>query len=55
MYKRQAGARTAIQGWADCFEEAKFAGMVFAGGVTDAGDVAGHKALLEAFEMGKRV
>ena len=54
-YEAAAGARTAIQGWADCFEEAKFAGMVFAGGVTDAGDVAGHKALLEAFEMGKRV
>lgn len=44
-----------LQGWIDCFEKARLAGTVFAGGVSSGGDIAGHKALAEAYEMGKKV
>lgn len=49
------GTQTAIQGWVDCFEKVRLAGTVFAGGVSDAGDVKDHPALKEACEMGKAV
>ena len=39
----------------DCFEKAEFKGKVFAGGVNEPGDIEGHKALDEAYEMGKSV
>ena len=48
-----SGAKTAIQGWVDCFEQAEFCGTVFAGGVTAPGDIEGHPALLQAYELGK--
>ena len=48
-------AVSGITGWIDCYEKAKLAGSVFAGGVTDAGSIAGHPALQQAHEMGKRV
>ena len=44
-----------VQGWVDCFEKAEFKGKVFAGGVNDQGDIEGHKALEEAYELGKLV
>ena len=44
-----------VQGWVDCFARAEFKGKVFAGGVNDPGAIEGHKALDEAYEMGKRV
>ena len=44
-----------ITGWIDCYGKAKLAGSVFAGGVTDAGSIAGHAALQQAHEMGKCV
>ena len=44
-----------VQGWVDCFEKAEFKGKVFAGGVNEPGDIEGHKALDEAYEMGKGV
>ena len=44
-----------VQGWVDCFERAEFKGKVFAGGVNEPGDIEGHKALDEAYEMGKGV
>lgn len=47
------GAEKAVRGWVDCFERAEFAGTVFAGGVTDIGDISGHPALETAFRMGK--
>lgn len=50
-----AGTVTAVQGWIDCFERARPAGVVFAGGVNDVGEIAGHKALAEAFSAGKNV
>ena len=48
------GTVTAVKGWTDCFERATLRGVVFAGGVTDKGDIAGHKALAEAREMGRK-
>lgn len=50
-----AGTEKGIQGWVDCFEKARFAGTVFAGGVDAAGDIAGHTALHTAYEMGKSI
>ena len=44
-----------VQGWVDCFEKAEFKGKVFAGNVNDQGDIEGHKALNEAYELGKKV
>ena len=44
-----------IQGWIDCFERARLAGTVFAGGVNDDGDIEGHPSLQQAYEMGKEI
>ena len=44
-----------VQGWVDCFEKAGFKGKVFAGSVNGPGDIEGHKALAEAYELGKNV
>ena len=49
------GAVTGLQGWIDCFEKARLAGTVFAGGVTSVGEIQGHPALKQAHEMGKNV
>ena len=39
------GAVTGLQGWIDCFEKARLAGTVFAGGVSSVGEIHGHPAL----------
>lgn len=39
------GPKTAVQGWVDCFEEARLAGTVFAGGCGAPGSVDTHPAL----------
>ncbi len=49
------GSVKAVQGWVDCFERAEFVGTVFAGGVNDIGEIEGHNALTEAYELGKSV
>lgn len=49
------GAVTGLQGWISCFEKSRLAGTVFAGGVTAAGEIQGHSALVQAFEMGKSI
>ena len=49
------GAVTGLMGWIDCFEKARLAGTVFAGGVTAVGEIQGHPALKQAYEMGKNV
>lgn len=49
------GAVTGLQGWVDCFEKARLAGTVFAGGVTSVGEIQGHPALRKAYEMGQNV
>ncbi|MBR4497661.1 MAG: flavodoxin family protein [Bacteroidales bacterium] len=48
-------AISGLTGWIDCFERAKLAGSVFAGGVNEMGEIKGHKALVEAYEMGKKL
>lgn len=47
------GAIHDIKGWVSCFENAKFTGVVFAGGVNDENDIEGHCALTHAYEIGK--
>ena len=37
-----AGTEKAVQGWVDCFPRCALAGTVFAGGVNDVGEIAGH-------------
>lgn len=49
------GAVTGLGGWVDCFEKARLAGTVFAGGVTSVGEIQGHPALKKAYEMGRNV
>jgi len=49
------GSKVGVQGWVDCFEKASFKGTVFAGGVNLAGEIEGHKALQEAYNLGERV
>lgn len=44
-----------LNGWIDCFEKAKLAGTVFAGGVDGAGEMEGHPAWQEAYDMGKSI
>lgn len=44
-----------LEGWIACFPKAKLSGSVFAGGVTGMGEIVGHKALAQAYEMGKNV
>lgn len=44
-----------LEGWIACFERARMAGTVFAGGVNDVGEISGHPALQKAYEMGKAV
>ena len=50
--KRAVGG---LEGWIACFERARLAGTVFAGGVDGAGEITGHLALMSAYEMGKAV
>ena len=49
------GTVKAVQGWVDCFDRCELAGTVFAGGVTDVGEIAGHPALEKAHQMGKEI
>ncbi len=44
-----------LTGWIDCFEKARLAGSVFAGGVGAQGETEGHPALKEAYEAGKSI
>ena len=46
-------AVSGLEGWIACFDRAHLAGSVFAGGVTDPGEIAGHAALRTAYELGK--
>ena len=42
-----------LEGWIECFPKSRLAGKVFAGGVTDPGEIQNHPALQEAYEVGK--
>lgn len=48
-------AEGGLTGWIDCFERARLAGSVFAGGVEGPGETTGHPALAQAFDMGKQI
>lgn len=48
------GTIKGMQGWIDCFEHVKLSGVVFAGGVNQAGEIQDHPALKQAFELGKQ-
>ena len=48
-------AKNGLEGWIACFGKARLAGAVFGGGVTDPGEIEGHPAMAEAWQMGKRV
>ena len=50
-----ARAVTGLGGWIACFEHARLAGSVFAGGVNEPGEIEGHASLAFAYEMGKTV
>ena len=49
------GAIHGLNGWIACYERARLAGTVFAGGVNEAGEIKGHPAIKKAFEMGKSI
>ena len=49
------GTEKAIQGWVDCFERCELADTIFAGGVNNIGDIAGHPALERAYRVGKEI
>ncbi|WP_317319995.1 flavodoxin family protein [Subdoligranulum variabile] len=49
------GSIKGIQGWVDCFEKAELSDTIFAGGVTDAGEMEGHPALEKAYQAGKSI
>ena len=48
-------ALSGVEGGGECFEKARLAGSVFAGGVTDKGDIENHSSLQQAFEMGRQI
>lgn len=49
------GVRNGLENWVRCFENLNLSGVVFAGGVTNKGDIEGHPALLEAYKAGKKL
>ena len=46
------GTQKAVQGWVDCFPCCELVDTIFAGGVNDVGDIAGHPALEKAYQAG---
>ncbi len=49
------GTEKAVQGWVDCFPRCRLVDTVFAGGVNEVGEIAGHPALERAYQVGKTV
>lgn len=44
-----------LTGWIDCFDKARLAGSVFAGGVSGPGETGGHPAMKQAYGMGNAI
>jgi len=44
-----------LEGWISCFEKAKLAGTIFAGGVDAPNEISQHPALEQAYIMGKSI
>ena len=49
------GTEKAVQGWVDCFPRCQLVETIFAGGVNDIGEIAGHPALERAYQAGKEI
>ena len=49
------GTKKAVQGWVDCFPHCQLVETIFAGGVNDIGEIAGHPALERAYQAGKEI
>ena len=49
------GTVKAVQGWVDCFERCELVDTIFAGGVNNIGEIAGHPALERAYRVGKEI
>lgn len=49
------GAVKGLESWITCFENARLAGTVFAGGVDTVGAIQGHSSLKKAYDAGKSV
>ena len=49
------GTENAVQGWVDCFPRCQLVETIFAGGVNDVGEIAGHPALERAYQAGKEI
>lgn len=48
-------AISGLEGWIDCFEKAKLIKTLFAGGVTNPGDINDNNILNQAYELGKNI
>ncbi len=48
-------AQSGLQGWIDCYAKCSLKGLLFCGGVNDAGDISSNAKLQEAYEMGKNI
>lgn len=49
------GTVEGLNGWIRCFDKTKLAGVIFAGGVMEKGEIEGHQALLQAYRTGGEV
>lgn len=48
-------AISGLKGWIDCFPRAELKGTIFAGGVTESGDIEEHEALQKSNKMGQKI
>lgn len=48
-------AVSGLEGWIGCFKRARLAGTVFAGGVTEPGEINGHPSLSKSYQLGKSI
>ncbi len=49
------GTVEGLNGWIRCFDKTKLAGVIFAGGIMEKGEIEGHPALARAYQAGKMV
>lgn len=49
------GAVHGLKGWIACYEKARLAGTVFAGGVDAQGAIKGHPSLQKAYDLGAAI
>lgn len=47
--------KNGLMGWIECFPDASLKGEVYAGGVTEAGEINSHPARKTAYEMGRSI